>query len=63
MHFLCTYNVQSHILAYVLEYKTQIRVFTVIFSSEQVTRLPCLFWPTEEKKALTNNHAANGDLI
>ncbi len=49
---------QSQILAYVLEYKNFHRILT----SEQVTSLPRLFWPTEEK-SITINHATNGNLI
>ncbi len=36
--------------------------FHHILSSEQVTILPRLFWPTEEK-SITINHATNGDII
>ncbi len=49
---------QSQILAYVLEYMNFHRILT----SEQLTSLPRLFWPTEEK-SITINRATNGDLI
>ncbi len=55
----CT--LQSQILAYVLEYMTQITIFTVYCHlNKKVTSLPCLFWPTEEKR-ITINCANNDD--
>ena len=53
---------QSQILAYVLEYIDPNKNFHRILSSEQVTSLPRLFWPTEEKN-ITINLATNDDLI
>ncbi len=50
---------QSQIL-YVLEYMTQIKNFHHILPSEQVTSLPRLFCPTEEK-SITINLVTNGD--
>ncbi len=54
---------QSQILPYVLEYMTQIIIFTVYCHlNKEVTSLPRLFWPTEEKN-ITINRATNGDKI
>ncbi len=49
---------QSQIQAYVLEYITQISIS--ILPSEQVTSLPRLFWPSEEK-SIAINPATNGE--
>ncbi len=51
---------ESQILAYVLEYMTQNKNFHRILPSEQVTSLPRLFWPTEER-SITIYRATNSD--
>ncbi len=55
----CT--LKSQILAHILEYITQIRIFTrYCYLNKYITSLPILFWSTK-KKSITINDSTNGN--